>query len=244
MDDSLGRVMDFLKAHGLERDTLLLFMSDNGGQERIVRAYANNNEPLRAGKGSCYEGGIREPMIARWPGTIAAGSRTGEPVIIEDFFATCLDLAGFDLTRLEGLAETPAGIHRDGALRQVFDGASFLPVLRGERATVRADGSPRPLLWHLPNSWRGGINKTEISAYDFYTALRLGRWKLIYQHPTRTFELYDLPNDIGERHNLAFRHPEIVDRLRREMARQLRERHAQMPLIPGTQTTVPLPDEV
>ena len=245
MDDSLGRVLDFLRKRGLDRDTLVVFMSDNGGQERIGRAFSNNNAPLRAGKGSCYEGGVREPMIAWWPGTVAAGSRTAEPVIIEDFFPTFLEVAGLDPAHLSGLAETPAGVHRDlrGPLRQVIDGHSFLSLLRGDRPTVRPDGRPRPLLWHLPNSWRGGIAQNETSAYDFYSALRLGRWKLIYQYPTRTWELYDLEADLSETTNLAERHPDVVARLRREMGRLLRERNAQMPLDRATKKPVPFPDE-
>ena len=142
----------------------------------------------------------------------------------------------------KALAVTPAGVHDDGPLAQVIDGETFLPVLLGRRDTVRADGADRPLLWHYPNFWGEGIPGPE---YHFYSALRLGRWKLIYQHPDQTFELYDLRTDIGERRDLADQRPGLVDKLRREMGRLLRERGAQMPRIGGPAgKPVPFPDEV
>ncbi|OIN55468.1 sulfatase-like hydrolase/transferase, partial [Arsenicibacter rosenii] len=97
MDKSLGDVMDYLDARQLSDNTLILFMSDNGGLSTVPARSApayTHNLPLRAGKGSVYEGGIREPMLARWPNTIRKGSRTEAPVIIEDFFPTLLDVAG------------------------------------------------------------------------------------------------------------------------------------------------------
>ena len=239
MDDSLGKLLDKLDALGETENTLFIFMADNGGLSISGRLKAAN-APARAGKGSCYEGGTREPLIVCWPGKVRPGAVCHEPVIIEDFYPTILHAAGVPPPK--ALAVTPAGVHDDGPLRQVLDGETFLPVLLGRRATVRADGSERPLLWHYPNYWGEGIPGPE---YHFYTTLRLGRWKLIYQHSDQSFELYDLRTDIGERRDLADQRPGLVDKLRKEMGRLLRERGAQMPRIGGPDgKAVPYPDEV
>ena len=236
MDDSLGKLLDWLDANALADDTLVLFMADNGGLA-ISGRMPGANAPARAGKGSCYEGGIREPLIAAWPGKIAPGSVSHEPIIIEDLYPTLLAAAGLPLPAPDRLAVTPAQVH-GAPLRQVIDGEDFLPVLTGARPTVRPDATERPLLWHYPNFWGEGIPGPE---YHFYTALRLGRWKLVYQHSDQTFELYDLPADIAERRDLAAERPDVVARLRREMGRLLRERGAQMPTR-ADGTPVPFPD--
>lgn len=237
MDDSLGAVMARLRELGQEENTLLVFMADNGGLSVIDRPW-QSNEPLKAGKGSCYEGGVREPCIVRWPGKVPAGRVSGEPIIIEDFFPTLLEAAG--ITEFGELAETPEGVFPDGPLRQMVDGESFLGVATGERETVRAGGEARALLWHYPHCWCEGLPESE---YNFYTAMRLGKWKLIYQHADRSFELYDLEADIGEEHNLAGQHPETVRRLRQTMGRLLRECRAQMPIVQATGRPLPYPDE-
>ena len=239
MDDSLGKVLDKLEALGLAEDTLVIFMADNGGLA-ISGRMAQANGPARAGKGSCYEGGTREPLLVAWPGRVRPGSVCHEPVIIEDFYPTLLEAAGVPIPEPAALAVTPADVHADGPLRQVLDGESFLPLLLGQRATVRPDGSARPLLWHYPNYWQEGPAGR---AYHFYSAIRLGDWKLIYQHSDRTFELYDLAHDIGEARNLATERPDLVVSLRREMGRLLRERHAQMPRVGAPDgPEVPFPD--
>ena len=249
MDDSLGRILEFLKARGLEDNTLVIFMADNGGNDcsRVLRTKSfGSNAPLRAGKGSCYEGGTREPLIARWPGKIKAGTVSSEPVIIEDFFPTLLDAAGTDIAHLKGLAVTPAGTFKgEGPLRQVIDGETFLPVLLGKRKTVRTDGRDRAFLWHYPNRWGEGWEGRE---YYFYTAIRRGDWKLIYQHSraknTPRFELYNLREDISESKNLAEAEPARVENLRRLMGSLLRERGAQMPFRDAKRThRVEWPDE-
>ena len=239
MDDSLGKVLDFLDERGLAENTLFVFMADNGGLS-VSGRLTNANAPLRAGKGSCYEGGVREPLIVAWPGKVAPGTYSEEPVIIEDFYPTLLEAAGVALPAADALAVTPEGVYADGPVRQVLDGASFLPVATGLRATVRADGAARPLLWHYPNKWGEGPAGM---AYNYYSALRLGRWKLIYQHSDRSFELYDLATDLSETRNLAAERPGEVDRLRREMGRLLRERGAQMPLVQASGEAVPWPDD-
>lgn len=135
MDKSLGDIMDYLKEKGLAENTVILFMSDNGGLSAVARGGKphTHNKPLASGKGSMYEGGIREPMIVKWPGVTSAHSNTNEMVIIEDFFPTMLEMAGVE----------------DAETVQQVDGQSFVPLLResGQKQEERA------LYWHFPNKW-------------------------------------------------------------------------------------------
>ena len=117
-------------------------------------------------------------------------------------------------------------------------------MLLGRRTTVREDGSERPLLWHVPNCWQEAKG-SDPAAYHFYSVVRQGRWKLIYQQSDQSFELYDLEADISETTNLAKRLPGKVDELRKVMGNLLRERGAQMPHIGSASgSLVPWPDEV
>ena len=116
IDHSLGQVMDYLDEHQLSEQTIILFMSDNGGLSAVARGGEphTHNAPLHSGKGSAYEGGIRVPMLAKWPGEITPGSRQEQYVIIEDFFPSILEMAGI----------------QPDTLTQTTDGQSFVPFLR------------------------------------------------------------------------------------------------------------------
>ncbi len=247
MDDSLGALRDFLVKQGIADNTIVIFMSDNGGNDGT----ANNrirwsNAPLRGGKGSCYEGGIREPMMVVWPGVAKPGTVCHEPVHIDDFYPTILEMAGVALPAAADLAVTPSVGSGDSERRQVLDGQSIVPVLKGERATVSADGSPRAFLWHYPNQWGEGGGAPRY--YHYYSVVRQGDWKLIYNHNTaggaETFELYNIAEDISEKSDLASVYPDITDRLRRLLAERLRACGAQMPTRTADGSTVPWPDEV
>src|SRR5690606_28607490 len=117
MDKSLGDIMDLLEAKNVSDNTLILFMSDNGGLSlappRGGQKYTHNL-PLRAGKGSLYEGGIREPMIVKWPGEVKPGTVSHQYVSIMDFFPTLLEVAGI----------------KDAKTVQAIDGLSFIPYLK------------------------------------------------------------------------------------------------------------------
>lgn len=136
MDKSLGDVLQYLDDRKLADNTVVLFMSDNGGLSttpaRGGKAWTHNL-PLKAGKGSVYEGGIREPMLVRWPRVVKPGAVSDQYVIIEDFFPTILDIAGV----------------RKPLLVQKTDGVSFLPILKNP--AFRDD--KRILVWHHPNRW-------------------------------------------------------------------------------------------
>lgn len=223
MDRSLGDVMANLERLGVADDTVILFMSDNGGLSAHGRGGEkhSHNRPLSSGKGSAHEGGVRVPMIVDWPGVTAGGSVCREPVIVEDFFTTVLEIAGV------GDVEQVGG---------VIDGESFVSLLKGEAG---AAGRERSLFWHFPNHWGPGGPGIGASS-----AIRKGEWKLIYYHdPARAerYELYRLDSDLGERDNLVAKEPEMRGRLAVELADYLKRVGATMPVVRGTGEVVALP---
>lgn len=200
VDDSVGRVMKTLRELDLDKQTLVLFTSDNGGF-----AKATDNSPLRANKGSNYEGGIRVPVIIRWPGHTAPGSVSDQPVISTDLYPTILAAAGL-----------PPQPH------QHVDGLNLAPILEG------ADSLDRDaIFWHYPHynqhpqSFPSGV-------------IRSGQWKLIEHYETNEFQLFNLLDDIGEANDLAERHPQTVDKLRKRLEAWRREVGAD-PMRPNPQ---------
>lgn len=222
MDKSLGDILDWLDRNGEAENTVVIFMSDNGGYAtgsywRDEPLYTQN-APLRCGKGSLLEGGIREPMIVRWPGHVRPQSRCNSYVMIEDYFPTILEMGGVS--------------HYD--VPQTIDGRSFMPLL-----TEKGDPSRgRALIWNYPNVWGN-----EGPGISLNCAIRLGQWKLIYNYKTREKELYDIDHDISEEHNLAGEHRSIVRRLSRMLSRQLHKMKAQRPVMKSTGKPCPWPDE-
>ncbi len=223
MDKSLGDILDWLDRNGMTEHTVVLFMSDNGGYatgaEWRDEPLYTQNAPLRSGKGSLLEGGIREPMIVRWPGVVKAASRCDRYVLIEDYFPSILEMA--DIKRY--------------SVPQKVDGQSFVALLRGT-------GDPsqgRALIWNYPHVWgnRGpGI--------DLNCAIREGDWKLIYSYKTGQKELYDISHDISEQHDLSASRPELVRRLSRKLGKRLRAMKAQRPTLKTTGLPCPWPDEL
>lgn len=223
MDKSLGDIMDWLEDKGLEDDTIVIFMSDNGGY--CTRTWWRDeplytqNYPLNSGKGSAYEGGIREPMIVRWPGTVRPGSRCSTPLIIEDFYPSILEMAGI----------------RRWKVPQKVDGRSFVPLLKNPSHRPRH----RFMVWNYPNIWGDpgpGIGPT--------CTIRMGDWKLIYYYSDGRKELFNIADDIGETVNLAAERPAITRRLSRKLGRYLRRVDAQRPSLVRTGAPCPWPDEI
>ncbi|WP_430809555.1 MULTISPECIES: sulfatase [unclassified Carboxylicivirga] len=189
MDESLGRILKTVEEIGEADNTVVIFFSDNGGLSNRgfnPRRVATSNYPLRAGKGHLYEGGVREPMIVKWPGTVAAGSVSKEVVTGTDFFPSILDMAGQQLKP-----------------RAHQDGVSFMAALRQQNAPT----SERPIFWHSP------VDRPHATGDSNCTAVRKGRYKLIEFYDTNTVELYDLSSDLGETKNLAAELPEVRDQL-------------------------------
>jgi arylsulfatase A len=185
MDDAVGRVLTTLAELGLTERTIVIFTSDNGG-----RVPTTSNVPLRVGKGACYEGGTRVPLIVAWPGTLAGGRTCDTPVITCDLYPTLLALAGVPL---------PDGVHPDGV--------SLMPLLKESGSLAE-----RSLYWHYPHYQhyqQGGTTP--------YSAIRKGDHKLIEYLADGRTELYDLAHDIGETHDLAAAQPERVESLRKDL---------------------------
>jgi len=182
LDESVGRVMDKLKALRLDKDTAVIFMSDNGGLS-TSEGSPTSNVPLRAGKGWLYEGGIREPMIIKWPGVTRPSSVCDEPVTSTDFYPTMLQMAGLPLRP-----------------QQHLDGLSIVPLLKQQAAPVR-----EAIYWHYPHYGNQGGSPG--------SAIRAGDWKLIEFFEDGRLELYNLKTDIGEKNNLALSMPEKTAQL-------------------------------
>ncbi len=202
MDKSLGDIMDYVEQKNITDNTIILFMSDNGGLSAVARGGEKHthNKPLASGKGSVYEGGIREPMLVKWPGKIKSKAVTDYYVIIEDFFPTILQMAGIS---------NPKTV-------QPIDGISFLPILKGKNIIT----DERPIFWHYPNEW--GPSGPGIGAAS---AIRSGDWKLIYFYERDETELYNLALDLGEQNNQAKDYPDMVKRVKSEMQAWLMSAH-------------------
>lgn len=224
MDKSLGDLMDWLDANGEADNTVIIFMGDNGGYAtgahwRDEPLYTQNY-PLNCGKGSAYEGGTRVPMIVFWPGVTDGGTRCDSPVIAEDLYPSILEMAGI----------------RRYDVPQEVDGKSFVPLLDGS-------GNPskgRDFFWNFPNLW-GGETGPGIAAT---CTVRSGDWKLIYFYETGRKELYNIPDDIGETHDLAEEYPDIVRKLSSRLGKYLRKVDAQRPMFKATGQPCPWPDEI
>ncbi len=196
MDASIGRVLDALDRLQLANDTFVVFTSDNGGFAGVA-----DNRPLRAAKGHLYEGGIRVPLIIRWPGVIQPKSINKTPVISTDFYATVADAAGLALAD----NESP-------------DGESLLPILRGDASLER-----EAIFFHFPNyAWH--------RSNRLGSAVRAGNYKLIERFDDGTVELFNLKNDLSERHNLAAEEPDRVASLKKQLVDFRRRTNAAMPV--------------
>lgn len=222
MDKSLGDLLDWVDKNGEADNTIVLFMSDNGGfsSDSSIRdgEIHTQNAPLRSGKGSAYEGGIREPMIVRWPGVVKPDTKCDSYLEIEDFYPTLLEMAQVKKYKTV----------------QPIDGISFMPLL-----TQSGDPSKkRNLYWNCPNIWGNkgpGIGPT--------CTIRSGDWKLIYFYESGRKELYNIPTDIGEKNDLSATHPDITKRLSKELGKYLRKVDGQRPSFKATGKPCPWPDE-
>ncbi len=191
VDTGVGRIMDKLEETGLKEKTVIFFTSDNGGY-----GPATSMTPLKGYKGTYYEGGIREPMFVTWPGVIAAGSQSDEPVINVDFYPTFCEI-------------TKAELPED----QPRDGESLLPILLQNKAALE----DRALFWHFP-AYLQSYQRIDGQRDLLYRSrpcsiIRHGRWKLHQYFEDDAIELYDLENDISESRDLSSRNPEKANEL-------------------------------
>ena len=223
VDVSLGEVLDFLEEKGIADNTIVIFMTDNGGNSENKQkggVLHTQNLPLREGKGSCYEGGIRVPLMIYVPGRTKAG-KCNVPVICEDMFPTILDMAGV----------------KDYQTVQELDGESLLPLVTG---TGSGPSPERPLVFHYPHKWK----PYDLEDIDFLSAVRIGDWKLVYRIAQGKTELYNLKEDIGETRNVAEENPEIAAWLADTLSARLRRWNSPMPVVVATGKPAPMPDEL
>jgi arylsulfatase A len=202
LDESVGRIAAKVDDAGIADNTLILFVSDNGGLTQRYGKIDNiaDNTPLRRGKGSAYEGGVRVPMIARWPGKITAQKECRVPVSTIDFFPTAVQLAGGKLSPYPNI-----------------DGISFLPLLNNPGGRFKREA----LFWHYPHYHAGGDAP--------YSAVRRGNWRYIDFHDDTPDALYDLTTDLGEKANLATKNPTETKQLHRLLNQWRNRVKAQMP---------------
>ena len=196
VDDSVGRLLQKLDDLKLSESTIVVFTSDNGG---LTLNKVTSNVPLRAGKGSAYEGGVRVPLIVKWPGVTKPGSVCHAPVISADYFPTLLAIAG---------ASAPA--------THTVDGESLVPLLRQTGALTRD-----AIYWHYPHYHPGGATP--------YGAIREGDFRLVEFYEDNRVELYNLKVDIGETQDLAAKMPDKAAALRQKLHDWRQRVGAQMP---------------
>ena len=225
VDKSIGDLLTLLEELGVAENTLIVFTSDNGGVSHAYRSMSpphTHNAPLSSGKGSHHEGGIRIPLLVRWPGVVPAKSTNSTPVMIYDWFATLLDAAG-------DTRPAPCDL----------ESLDLLPLLRGEPASASFD---RPLVWHFPNFW-GPLNHPPVQGPGMgpCSVIRKGDWKLIYYHGDLSYELFSLAEDLGETKNLAEEEPERVAELAAQLSDYLTLRNAPMPIQRATNIPVSMP---
>lgn len=201
VDTSVGRVLKKLEELGIADHTVVVFTSDNGGLsvKEGPNTPATSNAPLRAGKGHVYEGGIRVPLVVKWPSVTRPGSTCSVPVSSQDFYPTFLEIAG-----------------AKGDPNHVVDGESLVPLLRGTGGLKRD-----ALYWHYPHYSNQGGKPAG--------AVRQSDWKLIELYENGAVELYNLKEDIGEKTDLSKQQPERAAELRKKLDDWRKAVSAQMP---------------
>lgn len=216
VDQSLGTLVAKLKEHGIDDNTIIFFMSDNGGmsamngtptravpKERLDSVASTSNLPLRGAKGWLYEGGIRVPLIVKWPHHGKRGTVCGEPVISTDFFPTILEMIG-----VENKAKD-------------IDGKSITRLVRGEEM------DRGPIYWHFPHYSNHGMQSPG-------GAVRDGDYKLLEYFENGTVQLFNLVDDLGEQNDLS--------KIETQKAKELKAKLHQWRKVVDAQMMKPNPD--
>lgn len=214
LDQSVGRVLDKLTELNIEKNTIIIFVSDNGGmsaanfgnpnrviqENNLDRAYSTSNLPLRGGKGWLYEGGIRVPLIIKWPGHGDKGSVCDIPVITTDFFSTIMEMSGLPVN------------HKHN------DGISLVKLIEGRKDK---NISNRAIYWHFPHYSNHGMQSPG-------GAIRFGDFKLIEYFENNTIQLFNIKTDPGEKHDLSMSSPEKAAKLRNMLHKWRVETNSQL----------------
>jgi arylsulfatase A-like enzyme len=226
-DQQMGRIMAYLNdpngdgdtSDSITSNTLVIFFSDNGGEE-----HSTSNYPLRGAKGMFTEGGIREPLIASMPGTIPAGTTNNTPVIMVDFYKTFADFVGAKLPN---------------PVTDPLDGVSLMPLLRDQVQTL----PDRALYWHFPGYLDHRARPCSMIVKPFDGK----RYKLLYFYETKSWSLYNLTDDLGENSDLfasagqRARYWPVAENLSAHLRQWLDQTHAIYPAERATGAVVPPP---
>lgn len=205
LDESVGRVVSKLKELNLDQNTIVIFCSDNGGmsaanfgnpgrvvaKDKLDQSFSTSNLPLRGAKGFLYEGGIRVPMIIKWPQQGKKNMISSIPVISVDFYPTILEMVGIDAKKLN----------------HVTDGKSIVPLIETNNKKEKTNIYSRPIFWHFPHYSNHGMQSPG-------GAVRLGDYKLLDYFENNTVQLFNLKNDPGEQNDLSKQMPEKVKELK------------------------------
>ncbi len=202
LDQNVGRLLAKLEHLGIADNTVVIFYSDNGAYVGEINGrVTTSNHPLRSGKGSLYEGGIRVPLIIRWPGVTKPASVCHQPVSSIDFFPTIIQIAG---------------IEADQRRSSSIDGVNIAPLIENPKKETDREA----LFWHYPHYYS---TTTPVSA------VRSGKWKLLEFFEDGRLELYNIEKDIGEKNNLAKTNPDITDKLKKRLHRWRQDVKAKIP---------------
>lgn len=172
LDQNVGRVCRAIDSLGIADNTIVVFFSDNGGSEPVT-----DNYPLREGKGAPYEGGIRVPLIIKWPGKVKPGTTSSLPVTGVDFYPTFVKIA-------------------NGKPASDLDGKDLFSLLRKKEYN-------RDLYWHFPAYLQSYKKSGKEWRATPYSSIRSGDWKLIYYYEDKSVELFNLKDDLSEEHDLS-----------------------------------------
>ena len=182
LDYNIGRLLDNLDKEGQADNTIIIFTSDNGGLSTAENS-PTCNAPLNEGKGWMYEGGVREPLIIKWPSTTESKSVCSEPITSTDFYPTILEMIGLPLMP-----------------EQHVDGVSIVPLLKGDKETSR-----EAIFWHYPHYGNQGGTPG--------SSMRMGNYKLIEFYEDNHLELYNLHTDLEETYNLVDQEKKMTEKM-------------------------------
>ena len=251
MDKSLGDLVAYLKERDVFDNTIIVFMSDNGGNsENLTKGGVRHtqNSPLREGKASCYEAGIRVPMVVYWRGKVAAGTRINTPVVAEDLYPTILEMAGVDsyqsVQQIDGQSIVRLLTDGSAAVRKAMDEGVIISQQQANDFQIAEEISgidpQREVLAHYPHQWK----PYQLRDIDYMSSLRKGDWKIVYRHREQTLELYNISDDITERNDLSQTHPDILRQMADALTAKLEGYDALLPTFRATGEEIPMPNEL
>jgi len=251
VDKSLGDLMAYLEQRNVLDNTIIVFMSDNGGNsENLSKGGVRHtqNSPLREGKGSCYEAGIRVPMVVYWKGKVAASTRLNTPVVAEDLYPTILEMAGIEeyktVQQIDGKSIVRLLTAGSKMAKEAMESGQITDQKQANNFVVPLSVSgidpQREVLAHFPHQWK----PYQLHDIDYMSSLRKGDWKIVYRHREQTLELYNIGEDITERNDLSKEREEVLKEMADALTAKLEGYDALLPTFRATGERVPMPNQL